>query len=486
MRTEESISQPATAPPKRRLLDSLQKLWDLLKETRPSRQEMSARLRTVERDVILPVKGAFLLVLLFYLYFQPWYDGMEEFMRVPRAVALQTFKQFFLIYVAVNLGVAFMLWKSHRLASRLVPWVIFSSNFLDGLFIAALTYLTGGFDSLMYWLFPGLIVRNALSCPRARPQLILNGSVTLCYLVAGLLDVAYPDYLLDFGTPIPLSLGDLEEGGAQNATQPILIRVLVLLLWSSWCFGVQVLMEKQRRATEEAKESSARQEQLRSAGRLAAEIAHQIKNPLGIINTVAFSAQRAVQQARPVDAQQLAVIRDEVARADAIITRLMGYAQLAEGQVERLDVATELDRAVQEVFPAGAKFTTRIERDLAEDLPPLLMQRAHFSQILVNVLLNAREAMNGGGRVLLIVRVDPDEAILVTIRDDGPGIPAERVQRIFEPYFSTKEKGTGLGLAIARHNIEIYGGSIRVESGLGTGASFVLHLPTRTFMKLTQ
>ena len=74
--------------------------------------------------------------------------------------------------------------------------------------------------------------------------------------------------------------------------------------------------------------------------------------------------------------------------------------------------------------------------------------------------------------------------MVVTIMDDGPGIPRPNLEKIFQPYFSTKEKGTGLGLAIAKHNAEIYSGSIRVESELGHGARFIIQLPTRTFMKL--
>ena len=74
--------------------------------------------------------------------------------------------------------------------------------------------------------------------------------------------------------------------------------------------------------------------------------------------------------------------------------------------------------------------------------------------------------------------------MLITISDNGPGIRPDQLEKIFQPYYSTKEKGTGLGLAIARHNSEIYGGSIKVESELGKGTRFVIQLPTRTFMKL--
>jgi signal transduction histidine kinase len=74
--------------------------------------------------------------------------------------------------------------------------------------------------------------------------------------------------------------------------------------------------------------------------------------------------------------------------------------------------------------------------------------------------------------------------VLVTIGDSGPGIPKDRIEKIFQPYYSTKDKGTGLGLAIVKSNVEIYGGTVRVESELGKGARFILQFPTKTFMKM--
>ena len=123
-------------------------------------------------------------------------------------------------------------------------------------------------------------------------------------------------------------------------------RLIVLVAWALCCYGIQVLFEKQKRAEAEATEFAVRQERLQTAGRLAAEIAHQIKNPLGIITNAAFCLQRAVreremaaeEQGQNID-EQVQIIREEIEHADQIITELMGYAQLAEGTVERLEVA---------------------------------------------------------------------------------------------------------------------------------------------------
>src|SRR6202000_1825809 len=106
-------------------------------------------------------------------------------------------------------------------------------------------------------------------------------------------------------------------------------------------YGIQVLFEKQKRAEAEATEFAARQERLHTAGRLAAEIAHQIKNPLGIITNAAFSLQRAIHAGETEVDEEIQIIREEIEHADRIITELMGYAQLAEGTVEKLEVGLE-------------------------------------------------------------------------------------------------------------------------------------------------
>jgi signal transduction histidine kinase len=247
-----------------------------------------------------------------------------------------------------------------------------------------------------------------------------------------------------------------------------------------------LLFEKQKRAEAEATEFAVRQERLRTAGRLAAEIAHQIKNPLGIITNAAFCLHRAVHDGETAVDEQIQIIREEVDRADQIITELMGYAQLAEGKVERLEVAEELDTAVQEVFPPAAKYQVQIHKDYSPALPALLMQRRHFSGVLVNILQNAREAMNGQGEVTISAQYGKNDSVRILIADNGPGIPADKIDKIFEAYFTTREKGTGLGLAIVKHNTEMYGGAVQVESEPGKGTRFVLEFPARILMRLSK
>jgi signal transduction histidine kinase len=114
------------------------------------------------------------------------------------------------------------------------------------------------------------------------------------------------------------------------------------------------------------------------------------------------------------------------------------------------------------------------------------MQRGHLSEIFVNLLQNAREALGQKGNVFVAADCRRDYSIEISVRDDGPGVPPDKTERIFEAYYTTKEKGTGLGLAIVKHNVELYGGTVRVESKSGHGAKFLLFFPAKALVKLSK
>ena len=274
------------------------------------------------------------------------------------------------------------------------------------------------------------------------------------------------------------------RSGGHSAAEAFVLRIVLLFVLTFCCYSLQVLLEKQRQTEEDARELTTRQQQLDVAARLAAQIAHQIKNPLGIISNTVYNLERSVRSGKPETADhQLQIIREEVTRADQVITRLMGYAQLKEGRVEKLDVVEELERALHDVFPPVAKYQIRIIRDFALELPHLWMQRQHLGDVFNNLLTNAREALFGQGEIRVVAEQTGKDTLRVTIVDNGPGIPPERLNQVFQPYFTTKDKGSGLGLAIVRQNLNLYGATIKVESELGKGARFVIIFPIRVVQK---
>jgi len=355
-----------------------------------------------------------------------------------------------------------------------------TSSLMDGIFVAGMAVLTGGLDSVFFWLFVALIIRNSVSVPPGISQLISSFLISLCYVLVAVLDISVFQNLDDI-TRRALDLTSREELG-----QPFVLRMVVLLLTTACCSGLELLLQRQQLAAEEAGEFAAREGQLRSAGRLAAEFAHQIKNPLAIINSAAFSLQRGLRDGKNGSAQQIEIIQEEVARADKVITQIMGYAQLSEGRVEKLNVPEELERAIAQVFPAAVTDRIKIHRAFGHQFPPLLMQRAHLSEVLVNLLQNAREALGGRGNIFVVATCHRDYSVELSVRDDGPGISPDKIERVFEAYYTTKEKGSGLGLAIAKHNAELYGGTVRVESELGKGAKFTVIFPAKAFMNFSK
>lgn len=467
---------------------TINKLAQLLAAPTVDPSQRASRIRTVETDIVLPIKGLIIIILTYYFFFSDWYDktGAREWI-------LAIIRDFFLVYVLANAAAGLVFARAHRIPLKWVEWLVFGVGILDGFLMAGLITETNGSDSILYWMFPVVILHNAMAIPVAIPQLLLNIFVSSCYLMGDRLDswlgimaqkefAEPPEILAKLGKTLPTipTTRILED---QRVEKP-LERMIVLVLWAVCCYGIQMLFEKQKRQEAEATEFAVRQERLHTAGRLAAEIAHKIKNPLGIITNAAFCLKHAVRDGQTAVDEQIEIIREEVERADRILTELMGYAQLAEGKVEKIEVNEALDQAIQEVFPPAAKYQVKVTKNCASPLPSLLMQRRHISDVLVNLMQNAREAMNGCGEIQVTAHFGDHDSIVIEILDTGPGIAPDKIGKIFDAYFTTRAKGTGLGLAIVKHNTEMYGGTVRVHSELGKGTRFILEFPPRILMKL--
>ncbi len=458
-------------------LQWLKQIPSLLEIPTPDAPRLLHRIGLMERDTMLPLKAAFIGMILYSFWLGPsrW---VSEILSLPDIV-VETVQYIFWFYIVISAVLALPMLRVQRLPLALVQWTVVTSSLVDGLFVAAMVLLTGGLDSIVFWLFVGLIIRNAVSLPAGFSQLFLNFAISLCYVLVAVAQIILGNHMEAW---ILKALGITPE---EDIGEPFVLRLAVLWLTAICCYGAQVLLERQRMAAEEAEEFATREGQLRSAGRLAAEFAHQIKNPLAVINNAAYSLQRSLREGKEAAPQQIEIIQEEVARANKVVTQIMGYAQLTEGRVEKLDVRNELERAISQVFPPAVPTGIQVQREYSRWFPPLLMQRGHVLEILVNLLKNAREAQGETGKVLVSAAARPDHAVEISIRDNGPGIPPDKLERIFEAYYTTKERGTGLGLAIVKHNVELYGGTVRVESKLGNGAKFTVLFPAKASIKLS-
>ncbi|MAJ17579.1 MAG: hypothetical protein CBC27_11760 [Opitutia bacterium TMED67] len=436
--------------------------FHLFRSVAPDENEQRVRIRFMERHTMLPVKAVYFLLLVYYLYFSSW----PELDNV-RWTLFQTIQWFFLLCLIVNTVIAVMLFRMDEFSIGVLREVVFSICLFDAVLLAMMTELTGGFESFLFWLFLGIQVRNAISMPVATTQIMANLCVSVIYLCAGAFDII-----------VARSVEELEG----ITVEPVMLRALLLVLMTAFCYALQVLIDKQRRMDSEEEEFDRRQSQLQASGRLAAEIAHQIKNPLGIINNTAFTLGKLTAGDQIIQ-KQVELVREEVNKADQVITKLMGYAQLTEGRLDKLDINDVLDFSITQVFPEGHKFGIRIRKNYGIALPPLLAQSLHISEVFVNILQNSREAVGENGEISIITSYGGNYTLSVVIEDNGPGISLNMMDKVFEPYLTTKEKGTGLGLAIVKHNTELYGGKVEVNSELGKYTRFNLLFPGRSSIR---
>ncbi len=425
-----------------------------------SGEDSAAALIRVERNGALPVKAAILPLILHSLFLSNWGLAGEH------GAMLETLRTFLILYVPLSLSGWILLGAGSPMLARGAG---IGLAVLDLLLLSALVLATGGFGSLLYWAYLLMIARHALSFPVDGMQLALDALAAILYLLAGIFHIR---------------IEELDNPGEALAFEPFVLKIAVLALVSASGFGIQTLIVREREAREHRRERAVRQQQLQMAGRLAGEIAHQLKNPLGIINNAAYNLQKAREGGQPLD-PHIRIIREEIGRSDRILTDLLDYARLKEGRIESLDPAAEAEEAIARVFPPGTGFRVGIRRDYRRPLPRLLMQREHLSEILVNLLHNARQAMEGEGSLEVGLRFEGPCTVVATVADDGPGIDPGRLPEIFDPYFTTKETGTGLGLAIVKHSAELYGGTVEAESEPGRGTRFSVRLPARTQLKLS-
>ena len=219
-------------------------------------------------------------------------------------------------------------------------------------------------------------------------------------------------------------------------------------------------------------EALLRSERLAAIGRLAAQITHEIRNPLSSISLNAEELGERAPQARELCE---AIVR-EVDRLTAITEDYLRFARLPKPQLQRADLNETVRDLVDFVRPELDANGVEVALSLSPSLPRVPADVAQVRQLLLNLLRNAREAMPGGGHLRVATR-GYDGAVEIEVRDAGPGIPAERLQRIFDPFFTTKERGTGLGLAMAQEIAQEHGGQLTCESVPGSTV-FTLRLPS--------
>jgi signal transduction histidine kinase len=221
-----------------------------------------------------------------------------------------------------------------------------------------------------------------------------------------------------------------------------------------------------------------RQSRLVYLGEIAGSLAHEIRNPLNTINmNVQLLEEQLVDKEEAV-VKKIHRVRNEVIRLDGILTSFLRFARPPKLSLKKVDVR-ELLIKIEEFFgPEVEGAGIHLEVNLEEDLPPVHGDSEQLRQLFLNLLLNARDATPRGGNIVISAWKTP-RRVHIAVEDTGCGIEKKKLDKIFEPYVTTKENGTGVGLAIVRRIVMDHGGSIRVESTVGAGTTFTVSLPRR-------
>jgi signal transduction histidine kinase len=233
------------------------------------------------------------------------------------------------------------------------------------------------------------------------------------------------------------------------------------------------------RSLKQAQEEARRAERLAALGQLSAGLAHEIRNPLGVIKGSAEILTQKLEGADPLAQELGGYIYTEVNRVSALVGRFLDFARPSQLALAPTDVTALVERCLKTVFDQRACAGVKVEREFAQGLPRVMLDQDLCDQVFTNLLMNACEAMSEkGGELKVRVQATEDEsAVTVEIEDTGPGVPPELKEQIFNPFVTTKKSGVGLGLAIVSKIVDAHGGSLKLLSPAHQGACFRVTFP---------
>jgi signal transduction histidine kinase len=241
----------------------------------------------------------------------------------------------------------------------------------------------------------------------------------------------------------------------------------------------ETLAETNRQLTQ-AQEEARRSERLAALGQLSAGLAHEIRNPLGVIKGSAEMLNKKMVKVDAVSAELTGYISSEVNRLNGLVSRFLDFARPLKIEPRLQDLAPILDQALKSVDHLRPDHPVKILREVPEKLPQIRVDAGACEQVFINLFSNAFDAMPEGGT--LSIRAIPVESggrkgVEVQVQDTGPGIPSNLREQVFNPFFTTKKEGVGLGLSIVSKIVDDHQGWIRITDVDGKGACFHLFLP---------
>jgi signal transduction histidine kinase len=224
----------------------------------------------------------------------------------------------------------------------------------------------------------------------------------------------------------------------------------------------------------EAQESLVRKEKLATLGLLAGGVGHELRNPLGVMTNAIYYLSAVMKEAPAEVKEYLEILRTQIALSEKIVGDLLDFARIKPPQWESVSLRHIVDAQLARAGPLEA---VRIEHDFPADLPSVQVDRVQMGQVVLNLIMNALQAMNGHAVLTFRGRHTGAGFVRLDVIDTGMGMTPDQMRRLFEPLYTTKARGIGLGLAVSQGLVRANGGTISAESKPGTGTTMSVSLP---------
>ena len=236
-------------------------------------------------------------------------------------------------------------------------------------------------------------------------------------------------------------------------------------------------LAKANRDLQDSFEQVKRADRLSAIGQLSASLVHEIRNPLASIDGAANLIESA-QTCDEMRGESLAIIHKEIQRLNRLLTNLLDFARPRKPEFQAMEPGRLFDAIINLTGHSAQQKGIDISKDIPSPVPAFECDPEQMKQVILNLTINAVQAMTDPGQIVLSAQQN-GASVVIGVRDQGPGIPEEDLDKIFDPFFTTKDAGTGLGLSVVHQIVTQHGGTVTVQKNPGRGTMFSLVLPLR-------
>jgi signal transduction histidine kinase len=303
---------------------------------------------------------------------------------------------------------------------------------------------------------------------------VLASTALICVLVLGMV-LAYVLLIQVLGPIRQLALATDAKDGSGNLGNEV--RALSMRFQN-----LIDDVDQTRNKLKWSREHLAQAEKWALVGKLAAGVAHSVRNPLTSVKMRLFSMERSLSLA-PSQKEDFEVISEEIRHIDTIVQNFLEFSRPPKLKMQKVSPSDAVDMAIQLLRYRLESYDVKVDVIREERLPEIAADPDQLKEVFVNLMVNACEAMVDGGTISVSEEVGTSDSVgpvvLIKMADSGPGVPESIQEKLFQPFFSTKEEGTGLGLSIASRIVEEHGGWLDLKSKEGEGATFIITLPIK-------